>query len=490
MSELGAFFGHFHPLLVHLPIGGLAVAALLALASRRDRGAHLRSALPAVLTFSACAAIAAVLAGQSLATTGGWGGSTLTQHQLLGYAVAIVSTLAAGEAWRERRQVALETSPRRLTRSNVLLGGAVLLLTLTGHLGGTLTHGPDYLTAHLPGFLRGWFSSSDVASTSATVRPREVVAYSVLVAPILETHCTACHGPDKASGGLRLDGPDHIRAGGSGGAVLTPGQAMRSELVRRVWLPPSHRDVMPPKGRPALAAADANVLRWWVENGASFEASLADVEVTDDVRPAIEARVGTLPRSGPAVLALDAPPANDTAFDEAVRQGLPVSRLSDTTSFVQVQARGTGRAFGDAQVQALAPLAPQITWLDLGGTGVTDAALATIATFPNLTRLHLDRTAITDAGLARLGELAHLEYLNLYGTAVTDAGLEPLSKLPQLQALYVWQTQVTPAGIATITAARPKLTVHRGIEPAEASAQAGLPRPAKELTAAPKRDSP
>ena len=121
-------------------------------------------------------------------------------------------------------------------------------------------------------------------------------------------------------------------------------------------------------------------------------------------------------------------------------------------------------------VWRLAPLAPQITWLDLGGTAVTDAGLrALLPTLVNLSRLSLDRTAATDTALAPLASLQRLETINLYATQVTDAGLEPLGKLPRLTAIYAWQTQVTPAGAEALQSANKKLHVNLGAPPEPAA---------------------
>jgi YHS domain-containing protein len=50
---------------------------------------------------------------------------------------------------------------------------------------------------------------------------------------------------------------------------------------------------------------------------------------------------------------------------------------------------------------------------------------------------------VGDAGLGHLRNLSELEYLNLYGTGITDAGLEMLGGLPKLTRLYLWQTAVS-----------------------------------------------
>jgi hypothetical protein len=282
------------------------------------------------------------------------------------------------------------------------------------------------------------------------------------VAPILDARCVSCHGPDKVSGGLRLDTPEHIQAGGSSGRVVLPGRAADSDLVRRIWLPVTHRDVMPPKARAPITVAEASLLRWWIDQGAAFDRALADLEIAAEVKPAIEARVGPLPIGGPAILPLDVPPIDPAALDNLIRRGLPVSRLAEEAHLLQVQGRAMGQAFGDADVEALVPVAAHVTGLDLGGTAVTDAALAAIAQFPHLGRLHLDRTAVTDAGLQALRGLVHLEYLNLYGTAITDAGVGVLSDLPRLRAVYLWQTPVTEAGVSVLQAAHPALRIDMG----------------------------
>src|SRR5690606_23467820 len=189
-----------------------------------------------------------------------------------------------------------------------------------------------------------------------------------------------------------------------------------------------------------------SLLRWWVDQGASFEASLADVELIAEVTPAIQARVGDLTLGGPELLAVDPGPLDTEALATLVSRDLPVSRLAADVDWLQVEARGKGRAFGDADVEALLPLASHITWMDLGGTSVTDAAAQTLAKFPHLTRLLLDRTAVSDAGLTAIATLPHLQSLNVYGTGITDEGLAALGAVASLETLYVAATAVTEEG--------------------------------------------
>src|SRR5262245_35476981 len=105
---------------------------------------------------------------------------------------------------------------------------------------------------------------------------------------------------------------------------------------------------------------------------------------------------------------------------------MPVTALSQTEPWVQVNASIVGKNFSDKELAKITLLGPNVKWLDLAGTAVTDAGLTNLATMPNLTRLHLERTGITDEGLAALTGLASLEYLNLYGTTISEAGLETL----------------------------------------------------------------
>ncbi|MBT6723966.1 MAG: hypothetical protein HOB20_12125, partial [Planctomycetaceae bacterium] len=58
--------------------------------------------------------------------------------------------------------------------------------------------------------------------------------FNAAVAPILTKYCVACHNADDAEGGLSLETFEGIMKGGKGGAVLLPGRADLSRLLRVV----------------------------------------------------------------------------------------------------------------------------------------------------------------------------------------------------------------------------------------------------------------
>ena len=481
MTELGTFFGRFHPVIVHLPIGILLVAAALDVLARTRRFAVVRPAVGPLLVAGAASAVLAAGTGWLLGEGVGYAGDTYTWHLRLGIGVAIGAVLTAivyGYSAGPDRLRQGSGRPREPLRAQAegpalhtkvlhtkarlaypaVMGVTVLLVAIAGHLGDTLTHGEGYLTEHLP----GWLRFGNAADQAPRVASRTLV-FDEIVQPVLQARCAACHGADRPQGGLRLDTRDGLLKGGDAGPVVVAGRPDGSELIRRIWLPPSHKDAMPPRGSRPLTVAEAAVLRWWVEEGASFEATLADVEVASDVLPALEARLGPLDLGAPAILAVPVPPADPRTVEGLRAGGIGIAPLADGTPFLSVDTTNVAPRFDDRQLASLVALAPQVTWLSLSGTGITDEGLATLARFSNLTRLHLDGTRITDAGLAHLAALERLEYLNLYGTAVTDAGLQHLSGLHTLRTLYLWKTQTTTGGVGQLRAALPRLRVDRGV---------------------------
>jgi uncharacterized membrane protein len=455
------FLGRFHPLLVHFPIALLlAAGGLEAWASwceRRGRPTLLRPATGPLLALAAASAVVAATAGYLLGASGGYAGEAFETHRWLGLSLGGLALATAAAFLVARRR------PGRPARRVylALLGGTLVLMVATGHAGGTLTHGEDYLTRDAPAPVRALVDRLFPPEKTAVGAPEQRVAYTSLVQPILRAHCVACHEGASARGGLRLDAPEGIRKGGEHGPVVLPGRAASSEMMRRIWLPPSHRDTMPAGGRRPVSAAEGAVLRWWIDQGAPFDAKLGDLEVSREVRDTIEATVGKLAPGGPQLPPVQVAEPDSGAMAAAMAQGLTVQPIAVGIPFVSVRATDA-RETDDTRIGALRGLAPQVVWLDLAGTSITDGALAIVGRLPHLVRLDLSRTAVTDAGLAHLEELAYLESLNLYGTRVGDAGLACLERLPRLRSLYVWGAAATPSGIARLEAARRGLRVEAG----------------------------
>ncbi|HUT92608.1 MAG TPA: hypothetical protein VMY37_24155 [Thermoguttaceae bacterium] len=86
---------------------------------------------------------------------------------------------------------------------------------------------------------------------------------------------------------------------------------------------------------------------------------------------------------------------------------------------------------------------PYLTQIDLGGTGVSGAALAQVKKHENIESLSLRSTDVTDADLVHLGALRRLESLDLAHTAVTHKALATLAELPRLQRVRLEGTHVS-----------------------------------------------
>jgi len=431
------FFGHLHPLLVHLPIGLVVVVAFLELVARSTRFRNANANVGFILALTVPAAAAAAICGLLLSEAGGYQDKLLQWHKWSGLATAL-SCAVAGILYR--------LDLKKLYR--MWLFPTMTLLVIAGHFGGSLTHGSDYFVRYAPGPLRRLLAGGSkpvVAPQTNRVEVAALPAFSGIVQPVLQQNCVSCHGPEKSKGGLRLDSLEAVVKGGKSGPVIVAGKSTESDLIKRIRLPLTDDDHMPPNGKPQPANDDLALLQWWIDSGAPTNANVGQLKPTPKIAQILAAKFG-LPK--PEEKSIDPKPLNEVLAQTANLmddQNVAITPLSPKEPWLQCNASVAGTNFGDKELSKLAAIGPNLRWLDLGGTAITDAGLAQLSSMPNLTRLHLERTRISDGALSKIAPLRQLEYLNLYGTEITDAGLDELQAIPKLKQLYLWQTKVTPA---------------------------------------------
>src|SRR5262245_57320025 len=124
---------------------------------------------------------------------------------------------------------------------------------------------------------------------SQAAEANKTIDYARDVRPILAGNCFACHGPDEKArkADLRLDRrADAIKPAASGKTAIVPGNSGESQLVRRIF---ATQDVMPPpKSNKKLTAAEKELLRRWIDEGAEDRLPWAFVKPARPTPPAIK----------------------------------------------------------------------------------------------------------------------------------------------------------------------------------------------------------
>ena len=113
-------------------------------------------------------------------------------------------------------------------------------------------------------------------------------------------------------------------------------------IVRRIFLPTSDKKAMPPRGHPAPSHAEVALLRWWIDQGASFDQVLADTQVTPELEPAIADRLGPVDLSAPAILSVRVPQADAKALAALKVLNLRVEPLRAGSALLMVRGATCG----------------------------------------------------------------------------------------------------------------------------------------------------
>jgi uncharacterized membrane protein len=479
-ADAALFLGRFHPLAVHLPIGFLLLAVILFALSLFKNYGFLLKALPIILLLGAVSSVAAAVLGWLLSTEGGYQESTLQWHQWMGISVAVISlaswvwissiTLKKIRKKDDTPWLSPEDINQRVitNKRNVGLVMALLLvlISITGHLGGNLTHGEQYLFTHAPTFIQTIFNSEDQAEANQIAFPSDpdsTLLFAHLIQPVLDKKCASCHNESKMKGGLLLTTQEGLLKGGENGAVLEKGSPQNSELFKRVCLDPASKKFMPPRGA-HMSYTEIALLNYWITSGMSFDLTITDENIPEEIQLLIQQGYSLATKKKPFIEKEKIPAASNEALASLRAQGYRIQKLAEDNNFLEVVAMDS---LTKEKIEALLTIKEQITWLDLGQTGLQDSWVSTLQQFTNLTRLTLDNNAITDAGIAQLGNFEHLESINLHATQIGDAGLKLLAKQSNLKRLYVWQTKVTQQAVDSIRNENPALVIDLGIAQVE-----------------------
>ncbi|MGE0757061.1 MAG: c-type cytochrome domain-containing protein, partial [Pirellulaceae bacterium] len=91
--------------------------------------------------------------------------------------------------------------------------------------------------------------------------------YRARIEPVLVAHCYECHSAraETPEGGLRVDRPDLLRAGGDSGRAVVPGQAAASLLLQAIR---HDNGLEMPPDKPRLPDTVLRDFEQWISSGA------------------------------------------------------------------------------------------------------------------------------------------------------------------------------------------------------------------------------
>ena len=436
--EFDLFVGRLHPLVVHLPIGFFILTILFEVISLvRNSASTWRMPILIALGAGILSAVFSVTTGLLLAGDGGYEEEMLSRHKWVGISLLLFSILLFA------LKLKIQDYDRR--RGLVLMLVFFSFISITGHLGGNLTHGEGYLVEYAPGFvqkLAGLGRNNDTGIEG--LNPDSAMVYQHFVRPMFEAKCVQCHGEAKQSGSLDLSHYAALFELAESGTPVQAGSHQSSELFRRVSLSPSSTKFMPPKGSP-LSYTELMILKYWINQGADSLAGF-NFEQMDEELVQLMIREYDLdfhPKPYYEKVQLD--PIDDGVFDDLENAGLIANYLSENNFLLDV--RFSGEEVTQNTITALSAVADRVTFLKMADCGLTDALVQQFPDLPHPTHLDIHGNEVSDSSVEVLQGYRNLSVLNMYGTSITDTGLEALKNHAALARLYVWQTGITQEAI-------------------------------------------
>ncbi|MDC1317470.1 chitobiase/beta-hexosaminidase C-terminal domain-containing protein [Flavobacteriaceae bacterium] len=406
--EILNYLGKFHPVVLHLPIGALYLTFCLFLLEKFFKTKYTIPIRFGLLFSFAFSVLSAVL-GYFLYLGDDFSGDLIDRHMWLGISTTL---FIGGLLWIHKTSKYLNY----FTPSFVV---TIILLSITGHFGGQITHGSEYLK--LP----------DFSQTTNLTNIDSIALYKTVVMPILDNKCVKCHNQNKSKGDLMMNSKEAILKGGESGAILVSFDASSSHLYNYPNLPIDDKMHMPPEGNVQLTENEIEILKIWIDKGANFEeySSLESFDV--DQREVVMSFI-------PADLPIVDPPRKKD-LESLLDLNFRLERNSITNNYVE--AKFLGKNLKSKHLNALLRIKDQLIKLDLSNSNLNDNLVSKLNSLKNLKYLKINNTKITDKGLSSIS--SSLESLNLNENKVSFDGLLELLSERTLQTVYLWNTNIS-----------------------------------------------
>jgi len=456
-NSLLQVIGNLHPLVLHLPIGGLTFFIILDIVRKMQWAQLDRAALLVILLFTSLFANVSFFTGFLLSTQGGFAEDLLSDH--LWCAAFYVVFLALCPFFTTGAAPSLK-------RTCILyfhVVAALISMVLTGHYGALMTHGNP---------LAPFLTEAEFKPVIIDKPIGERLAFKEVVHPILQAKCYACHGNGKTKGKLSLDSYEALLKGGKSGDTLIPGDIRKSLLISSIMLPIDHDEHMPPAKKVQLSEGEVNILKWWVSSGAVRDQTVGDIQAPPNILTAIEELVPEEIRQQREIDQLQKiveqkqlAKQKKIALNEEIHSSVP-SKLRPLLRFVSphnasihFSSVSLQHEFKDEDFAALSPFLPYFTSVDLSHSSISSPTVTALSSCHNLHSLRLSDTSVTSDDVARLSKLSKLQSLSLHSTSIDALALEHLGSIKSLRKLYLWNNEIAAADIEQFKSAHPNINV-------------------------------
>lgn len=449
LIELLDFLGSLHPLIVHLPIG-IVLLTIAIDVFMRNKNNSVQRVITMGWFFSFFSGLLAAIFGWFLGDNGYYLESQINIHKWSGIAFVSICFILWLLRYTNFR------FSKSFNRSVNLT--SIILLMITGHFGGEMTHGQNYLFENLP------YTKKKISVTTLSESKRSnndsLFVYEDLIHPVMEEKCIACHNQNLASGGLNMSSIESMIKGGNSGAGIQNGNPFESLIYKRVSFPHDHPKFMPPTGVP-LSYDQIATLEWWIDNGAKKQMPVTLTRNDPKTLRFMELQYGLDLREKTYLETLTLSSPSQEELKSIEGEEYIWRFLNPEQSFLDLKF--TKKKIEISDLLKIQSIKNNITWLNLADCMLNDNHLSYISNFPNLTRLKIQKNPlVTNKGIEALQKLEHLTELNLYGTRVSNNTLITLGQMKSLKKLFVWNTRITDKDIADFKALHPDVEVIAG----------------------------
>jgi len=400
------WIGHWHPVILHFPI--VMILVVIIQFWRKDQYLEYYLGFTTFITFLTS------ITGLLLSFESGEKGDLISTHQWLGISVAFILGM-----WYWFSAYLQQKRTLAIVANSVL----VILMITTGHFGGMITHGEQFLSLN---------SEKEIELVKL---PDDPNIYAQFIQPILDRKCVACHNQNKSKGKLLLTNYEQLMRGGESGQLIDPENIDQSLILRRINLPLESEEHMPPKEEPQLTKEEMLLLADWIQAGSGKDLNFTDLDISMESYSIIQKTMNeqrTTQWEGLSAI-------SDDEINDISSNYISIFRLYQKSNALQV-IMYPHKEFKPGDVKKLKSIADNIVELSLNGLSLSEEDMGMVGQMTNLEKLDLGRTNVEDGALVKLQSLQKLTELKIYDSNLNGNSANDLKMLASLEKVFAYNS--------------------------------------------------